>query len=847
MQKDFKKNFRDFYMLGGLVLLIFIISFRKIVFTGTYLGHTWDWGNPLYPSHIKKYAELLMFYIWNDTIDLGISSHVSKSLFLFGLFNYVLHFLGGVILQKIILFLIFFLSVYTFNRLARFLSFNRYASIVTSIFYAFSPLVYSRIIAGHLVYLIAYSMLPLFLLILVKYFLNAAYNNKKEYIYFGLIMVILSWHISFPILASIMVLLTIALNLLLGSSIKIITKKFFYAAVMAILLNAFWIVSFVIPLLSGGEIPRGGGFAANLGKISYDTEMAMRSNYLKSVSQPISNIIRGMADNGLHTEFVFPINDFFSRVGFASSFLIPVMVFATLLTVKRKDKNFWFFMILAILGITLSSGVKNPFGYIIYEYVFKHISLLYSAFSNPMRFMPLVYISYAVLIGYFIESISIGKQDEAKIKSTGIHLGYKVLPILTVALVAYPFWSGGITKPLDLMFDQPLSLIAVKPKTEEKRLYEFLERQKGIRVSYLPAAYNSFVGETDLNFEWSTSFSPIPEFMSDMNIKEPLSKYIQTLMVYDNQDIPVKHLGKLFGLAGSKYIILPEYKDGILPYTRFEGRLYIEKDLKRSLMNQKDIAKDNSVGELDEISIYKNQNALPLIYGAANTKVFTGNLEDLRRYFETSENNSSEAYFFLSQIPEHKRKYFMQNVSNTDTEIVDTNGLLQFLLTPEKYLDTLSTHAVVNPQSGWFPLANNWSKNIDYTALLNKDFGIYSYSSSDRLPKLSIEYKIGNEEEGKYIVYGLFYFHPRGGNIYLEIDSNDKFTVDTQDSRIGYRYIELGRIAWGKGIHKIDILGETDVENVIIALVVIPEGVDTLTKSASEKMAKEYRFNTVLK
>jgi hypothetical protein len=833
------------FYLYLIFIFLFLISFRGVFWADGYIGHTWDWGYPLYPSQIKKYAESIMFYIWNDTIDLGISSHVSKSLFLFGLFNYVLHFLGGIILQRIILFLIFFLSVYTFNRLARFLSFNRYASIVTSIFYAFSPLVYSRIIAGHLVYLIAYSIFPLFVLILIKYFLNAAYNNKKEYIYFGLIMVILSWHISFPILASIMVLLTIALNLLLGSSIKIITKKFFYAAVMAILLNAFWIVSFVIPLLSGGEIPRGGGFSANFGKISYDTEMAMRSNYLKSASQPISNIIRGMADNGLHTEFVFPINDFISRVGFASSFFIPIMVFSTLLTVKRKDKNFWFFMILAILGITLSSGVKNPFGYIIYEYVLKHISLLYSAFSNPMRFMPLVYISYAALIGYFIESVSIGKQDgKYKIKPARIHQTYKILPFLTVALVIYPFWSGGVTKPLNLMFDQPISLIVTKPQNEEKRVYEFLEKQKNIRVSYLPPAYNSFVGETDLNFEWSASFSPIPEFMSDMNIKEPLSKYIQTLMVYDNQDIPVKHLGKVFGLAGSKYIILPEYKDGILPYARFKGRLYIDKDLKRSLMSQEDIVKDNSAGEFGEISIYKNQNVLPLIYGAANAKVFTGNLEDLRRYFETSEENNREAYFFLSQIPDYQRRHFIKNASGMDLEIIDTNNSLLFLLTSKEYLNPLFNYVVVGSGSGWAPLANNWSKDVNYAALLDKEWGIYSERSS-KPPRLSIEYRI--KEAGRYILYGLFYFHPAGGNVQINIDGVSKFVVATRDSSISYRYIPLGQADLEERLYKIDIIGEPDAENVILALGVIPDYILSSTNAELKEIINDYRFKLVLR
>ncbi len=844
MHKSIKKNLIDFYILGGLVFLIFIISFREIIFKGVYIGHTWDWGYPLYPSQIKKYAESLMFYVWNDTIDLGISSHVSKSLFLFGFFNFVLHFLGGIILQRIILFLIFFLSVYTFYLLARFLSFNRYASIVTSIFYAFSPLVYSRIIAGHLVYLIAYSILPLFVLILIKYFLNAAYNNKKEYIYFGLIMVILSWHISFPILASIIVLLVIALNLLLGNNIKIIIKKFFYAAVVAIFMNAYWIVSFAIPFLSGGEIPRGGGFSANLGKISYDTEMAMRSNYLKSISQPISNIIRGMADNGLHTEFVFPINDFISRVGFAFSFFIPIMVFLTLLTVKRKDKNFWFFMILAMLGITLSSGVKNPFGYIIYEYVFKHMPLLYSAFSNPMRFMPLVYISYAALIGYFIESIFIKQDDRDKMKSTGVLQMYKIMPIFIVSLIIYPFLSGDMNKPLNLMHDQPLSLVSTKPKNEEKRLYEFLERQKGIRVSYLPAAYNSFVGETDLNFEWSTSFSPLPEFMSDMNIKESLSKYIQTLMVYDNQGIPVKHLGKLLGLAGSKYIILPEYKDGILPYAKFKGRLYIEKDLKRSLMSQEDIVKDSSAGEFGEIGIYKNQNVLPLIYGAANAKVFAGDLEDLRRYFETSEENNSEAYFFLSQIPEHQRKYFMQSISNISMEFVDTNGLLQFLLTPERYVNTLSTYAVVNPKSGWTPLANNWSKDVNYTALLNKELGIYSERSS-KPPRLSIEYRI--EGAGRYILYGLFYFHPAGGDIHIKVDGVNKFVVATRDSHMSYRYIPLGQAELEDRLYKIDIIGESGAENVILAISVIPDYILSSTNAELKEIINDYRFKLVLR
>lgn len=835
------KNIKDAIFLISLVLVIFFISFRNIIFNGLYIGHTWDWGYPLWPSQIKKHAESIMLYLWNDSVDLGIFNCISKSLFLFGLYNYIFHFLGGVILQKALLIFIFVFSAYSFYLLTRFLSFKRFSSFITSIFYAFSPLAYSRIIAGHLVYLISYAFFPLFVLILLKYFLNANDNCRKGIIYLGLITAILAMHISFFIIAVIIFSITIVLKLLWDKDIKMVSKTVFYTAMVVILLNAFWIIAYIHPLFFGSEIPRILGLSANLGKITYGFEMAMRSIYLKSASQSIGKIIRGMADNGLHTEFVFPINNFISHIGFALSFFIPAMAFSTLLIAGKKDRNFWFFILVSLLGITISSGVRNPIGYLIYEHVFKRLPLLYTSFSNPNRFMPLIYISYPVLLGYFLQASMSQEGVKGKMLSVDFYRCKKYFVLLVILLIIYPFWSGDITKPLKLMWDQTLSLVLIKPKIEEKKVYEFLEKQKDVRVSYLPAANNSFVGKTDFNFEWSTFFSPLPEFMSGANIKEPLSKYIQTLMVYNEQDIPVKHLGRLFGLAAVKYIVFPEYKDGIIPYVRFEGRTDIQKELRQSLINQKDIVEDSSVGGLSEISIYRNKSVLPLIYGTTSIKVFTGNLEDLRIYFETKDQEINGAYLFLTQIPEDKRKDFIRNIAGIDLKLIDRNGHLQFLLTPEKYVNTLTAYAIFNPNSGWMPLANYWSRDINYAALLDKSSGVYSrYHISS--PKLSIEYKVNKEEAGRYLLYGLFYFHPEGGNINIEQDEVNKFMVATNDNHRGYRYIKLGDLDCNEGFHKINILGESGAENAIVAIVAVPEHIDNSIKAYSEKMMNSLLF-----
>jgi len=74
------------------------------------------------------------------------------------------------ILQKIILFLIFYLSGISMFKLLKRFKLSTTSSIVGATFYAFNPFIYTRLIAGHWAYLIGYAILPYFYNLLINTF-----------------------------------------------------------------------------------------------------------------------------------------------------------------------------------------------------------------------------------------------------------------------------------------------------------------------------------------------------------------------------------------------------------------------------------------------------------------------------------------------------------------------------------------------------------------------------------------------------------------------------------------------------------------------------------------------------
>src|SRR5258708_2916006 len=51
-------------------LMVALVSYRRVLATPGMIGHTWDWGFPVFPEQFGDHFRR-MFYAWNDTVDLG--------------------------------------------------------------------------------------------------------------------------------------------------------------------------------------------------------------------------------------------------------------------------------------------------------------------------------------------------------------------------------------------------------------------------------------------------------------------------------------------------------------------------------------------------------------------------------------------------------------------------------------------------------------------------------------------------------------------------------------------------------------------------------------------------------
>ena len=120
------------------------------------------------------------FYIWDSQS--GNKLYPTDWIFRVSVIPF--SFLGGEVLSKMLLVFILTLSGFSAFCLAKQLKLGSFYSFAGGILYIFSPIIFSRIVAGHIYYLIAYSLSPL---ILSSFLKGREEDNKKYFVVSGLL------------------------------------------------------------------------------------------------------------------------------------------------------------------------------------------------------------------------------------------------------------------------------------------------------------------------------------------------------------------------------------------------------------------------------------------------------------------------------------------------------------------------------------------------------------------------------------------------------------------------------------------------------------------------------------
>ncbi len=152
-------KYKKDYIVICIYFLLTVFSLRDILFRYGVIGYRHDWNVPQYGFLVKHYYDYINEWV---PIKLGQYSPFSSFSYFIYFSFFILSLLGfgGVFITKFIVFFSIFLSSFFMYVYLR--SKDLKYSFLGGVIYGFSPVLFNKIIAGHIFYLICYSIAPLF-------------------------------------------------------------------------------------------------------------------------------------------------------------------------------------------------------------------------------------------------------------------------------------------------------------------------------------------------------------------------------------------------------------------------------------------------------------------------------------------------------------------------------------------------------------------------------------------------------------------------------------------------------------------------------------------------------------
>lgn len=586
------------------------------------VGQTWDWGLPIYPD---QYLDMLMnnFSVWRDDFELGRFWYFNLEL-LYWLTLQPFGLLGGEFTSKAAPISYLLLSGLGAYLLAiRHLNLNTSYAFLSGLLYMLSPIMYSRLVAGHLPVILGLALLPYFLLSLFNLLDQSSERPKFEGRSWRLILIsgtllgLENSHPSVGLVVVVITIITIFLSFFIGSWKKFIPRVI-AVIFIASLVNLHWIAPLVHDQIEAGIIRHGWGLSAGEGTtVTNESELPGRFEYLKSTGQPVTRLLSYSARTGMDTEYIYPVNNFLlSKIQLVCStaLLFAALSAVLVLSIRRKSQLSPAPSIILgglLLGIFLCAGYRTALGTVYYQSLQHAFPLMYNAMSNSVRWFPLLTIGVSMLAPYTFQKF------EKRLFSVKIS---KYLPLLLTIGSCLPFLTNQLTNdiPSQKLSTQPLNLKIIKPNPHDRELFEFLSQdQDPFRIFIIPAPGVSWPGTTDHFFEWTSRYSPKNVFPTSHG-----SKFGSLILQNLYSANPSPALGKALGLASVKYVIVPAYEHH---FSYFDYRPEEElprfdnlKDFK--LIFEKNFEKIDGlklVKSIGDINVFENKHYRPKIFSAS--------------------------------------------------------------------------------------------------------------------------------------------------------------------------------------------------------------------------------------
>jgi hypothetical protein len=683
----------DYLIALAAYLVISIIVLGEILFSPGTIGFFHDWFIGPFHEMNKSWANN-GFYIW----DSQIGYKVFDTDWIIKLTLLPIAFLGGELLSKGLLILIVTMSGFGAFCLGRRLNLSWYASFAAGILYIFSPIIFTRIIAGHLYYLIGYFLTPL---ILSNFLQGKEQNNKKYFIVAGLLLSFAVIQIQFLVLVFVILLVFTLIDF----------KQIKKAAIGLFIVISITLLITYSPILLPQLLLRGAEIPFNVNQLLTYRALASASDLAKSFrllgyeAQPYSYLNLGTSNDlfatnaGLMPSWIFYLD-----------FVLPIVGFSVLLF--RKDRYTISLAVISIIGLYLLKGLNPPFPGV-FEFLFKHGFYL---FRELWHIAFLYCFAITFLIAIFVERI-------LKLKFKPL---FKV--ILSAALISIVVVSNGYPLLLGNFagYVQTYSL-----PSEYHTLYQKISANSQYNVLILP--YVNPIRYDNLRLK---GIDPLITDTSTMIFPAMVGGRVSPTngasmwLLSSMQENKTDNLGKVLSGFGIKYVILRKdfvsYYPGYTPLNSlplFRQKWYAPLEPILNSQNDLKVISDNP-----QYKIYENLNNVSKIFVPVTTG---GGLTDF------------DSFLLLSKFTSLSNVALYPSLSDRDSLI--------FIDDKREVNMSKSDFVAINKYANTFDARNGWVDNInsfgyDHILASRVNQGLFSDS-----PNSQVSFDLPTEYENKQV------------------------------------------------------------------------------------------------
>jgi hypothetical protein len=630
----------------------------------------------------------------------------------------------------------------------RMMKFGFLSSFIVGLFYLSTPLVFNRVLAGHLPYLFAYALMPL---VMAFFVLGMREKSLRKALLAGVLFAFAISQLQFIIM--IFVLAVAATTLYISRIRNIGPLKYLIVTIaFAIGMHSFWLVPYF----------------ASSNQSSLET--IAPSGYQDIINAPtVQQAISLMG---------YPHQYDYSRILSSENqafLVLPALIGFAAFAFKETNplwRDLRILGIIAILiGIFLVTATKSPFGEL-WSFLYDNVSLM-RMFREAYHAAALISFGIFILMAITIERV------------TSVLSKKKVIPVfatlsVVIILLAHPIYSGNFSGQLQ-NHDFPIAY------DMESYNIDYDGSRLLMIPSIDPVRYNSL---EKAHIDPMLSYPPGHSFPQTATPDNRLSQYRNFLLAeIDDADLinelQIVNVGTVVvrkDVSSAYFDLVPKNPEGI-PYLTIES------------MNDKLATKFEKLHENDKVAIYKAPSE-GFFQMSQNLTLVSGNYKVLGSILRLTD---SSVVLAADLLLDERLADLLKNKMNHGTIVVQGDQMHEFFIAYSQNKEIfLPTSENLLPSVGWTstPLATWWKEEFLHQPSPYNNI-VFNTGESDND---YLEQKINLKKGDTYRMFVHLFDNRNGGSLRFSIDGKS-FEEETESRLDRFSWRELGNITLSQGVH----------------------------------------------